>query len=1215
MSVKKYIPQSVKRALKNIVKLSSPAQSEAYKPASAEATPTPQTLVQEQPTKLQVSGPLLSVIIPSYNVEEYLEQCVESVFAQTYKNLEIIIVDDGAKDSTPELADALASRDDRVSVLHQPNGGLSNARNNGFRISKGEYVAFLDSDDWLPPTAYQSMMDALQKSGSDMATGNVTRVQGTHQWQAWNQSFTHVGVALTTTLEETPNLLFDATAWNKIYKRSLLEANDIQFPEGKLYEDMFPTARAFMASSSVDIVPENVYFYRIRDDNSSITQKRGELNNLVDKLEMIRLIAAKLNEEHLPEEASQVLIFKALEGDLPVYSPFLGSSAEFDDEYMLALRKYWAEASHETLAKLALDRRVLYSHQLNDDFETAAWSEAWVRNNFHSIPLIEVDGTIVADRSVAPEVFAQIPEDIGLDMSRYTELRQVVTASRFENGNLVLEGFAFIEYLPEGTQPVLHLELVGDDGNRIALKHEVRYDERADGYWGSGNASRANSGFVVRKSAEELFGSHDTVQEWTLWISVSAGNYSFTAPATGFWRGGISRLGTSASLTQDRAVYLAWQPWREPLRLRVVDATAYVTGVRQSGSGSLHLSLSSSLPVKDLELVRGNERLHAILEDSVGDSYVAHFGHEELNRQRTYNLNRGWAVEITSTAAKQRALLSPELQGGLDTPSAWQLRVGADGTARVVDQSFMLVAETLLKNDEHWVLTGICHYKWHHELTVSVKSDRGVVYECELSVDNSNRFEISIPYASAEAGIAWKPGEYKFEVTNTKWGKATTSLRCSVGLAQRLPIEAVDTYASTNWNAVTDTLEPSIRVSAPRRLAEKGRYNSSRHIQSWRDKEADTVMPMDAVFYSVDVGSGSGDSARAIFEEFRKRNPEWSHYWAVEDRSIPVPEGTIPVVRDTELWHEIVNRARVIVNNYGGLLGYNDWPHQYYVQTWHGTPLKTLGRSLALQGDPRWVVTREQQARREASEWDLFTAQNDFMASVAREEFFYEGEILNSGYPRNDSLISASQDRVEQLKSQLGIAATSRVLLYAPTWRDNGTGSFHQKLFEGLDLDELSRRLGDSWTILLRGHSFNKRAGGGDRSRETIIDVTNHADINELMLVADLLVTDYSSIMFDFMVTRKPIVYFAPDLEHYVMTRGMYFNFEDVLVGPFTQDIDSLYNELQQLDQFTDRFGEAYERQAERFVPWDDGGAAKRVVDRIMSSTTTPASNEPREDD
>lgn len=1147
--------------------------------------------------------PLLSVIVPAYNVEEYLDQCIESLLAQTFEDYEAIIVVDGATDRTGDIAEKFAAEDERIRVIHQVNGGLSNARNTGLKAAVAPFVAFLDSDDWLPQQAYEALMTSILETGSDIATGNVTRVQAKREWPAWNQSFTHdIPRSITTTLSDTPNLLFDTTSWNKVYRRSLLDENGIRFPEGKLYEDMHPTAQAFLAARTVDIVPEIVYYYRVRDDNSSITQKRAEIKNLADKLEMVEHVKSDVALHELSEDARQVPVFKALEGDLPVYSPYLGLSPEFDSLYLDALAKNWSEATPETLAKLTLQRRVLFSHQLAGNIELAAESEAWVRNHFHEIPIVQHDGVAVADRSINPVAFRELRTDADLDLSRYLSLTQSVTESKFRDGRLLLSGFAFIEYLPAGVVSTISMELVGEDGTVLLVpSQKAPKDERANASRRSGNADRSETAFSVCIDVDDLFGSDPKLQDWVLWIRVEAGQYKFVAPATGFSRGGVSRLGTSAQLNDHVAAFLAWQPRDRPLTVRTIAADLRVVGLSEAGTNSLLFELVSVSPLRSVVVRQGDTQLPCVLERVTETRYVASFSLEELKRGRSLALEGGRIVQAVNTDGEEHtALLDACLNGGFDTDSGWQLRAGPNAEAVLIDQSSLLVADRLEEKDGSWLMSGRCYLTWREEFVLQVRSKQGVTYGCDFSVDPTGGFQIVVPYFDSDRGVAWRPGVYSFEVFNTKRGKISKRLRFTVSLSTQMPLQVVNEFAATTWSAVGDSLTPAFRVAAPLQLEEKGRYNRQRIVQQWRARGAKGIEAMHAALYSVDTGSGSGDSALAIYEELKSRDPKMEHYWAVEDRSVLVPDGTIPVVRNTELWHEVVNRSKLVVNNYGGLLGYNDWDFQYYIQTWHGTPLKLMGRSLHQRGDHRVIRSHDQRAQREASEWDLFTSQNPFMNEIARDEFFYAGEIIESGYARNDALVNADSGTVASARESLGIPAGSRVLLYAPTWRDDGSGSSSQALYKGLDVSELSEGLGDSWVILLRGHLFNRRANHAELTKGKVLDVTNYPNVNDLMISADVLVTDYSSIMFDFLATRKPVMYFAPDRAHYEATRGMYFEYESVLAGPLTSSLEELQAELLRLDEFDTRFGQQYQAQVDRFVPWDDGSAAKRIADRIM---------------
>ena len=154
---------------------------------------------------------------------------------------------------------------------------------------------------------------------------------------------------------------------------------------------------------------------------------------------------------------------------------------------------------------------------------------------------------------------------------------------------------------------------------------------------------------------------------------------------------------------------------------------------------------------------------------------------------------------------------------------------------------------------------------------------------------------------------------------------------------------------------------------------------------------------------------------------------------------------------------------------------------------------------------------------------------------------------------------------------------------------------------ELLDLDRLASELGEEWTIILRGHNYNRRASAKDASRARILDLTEHHDINDLLIVSDTLVTDYSSVMFDYLCTGKPVFNYVPDLEDYTASRGMYMTVGECAVGPLLHEQDALLAELGGIDGYNERYGDRYRQRAEFFVPWDDGHASERALGALMT--------------
>ncbi|HJA32853.1 MAG TPA: glycosyltransferase [Candidatus Mediterraneibacter merdigallinarum] len=205
---------------------------------------------------------LISVIVPIYNVEQYLNQCLQSICSQSYKNLEIILVDDGSSDRCPELCDVWAEKDSRIRVIHKQNGGLSDARNAGMVCAKGEYIAFVDSDDWIEKDLYQKLWSELHQNNAQIAACGIVKVfETTSEEQkiySKQKIFTNEE-ALQTLLKGQD---FCAVAWNKLYKRDVIE--DIRFPVGRLHEDEFFTYRVIANASKLVLVPEAKYYYRQR---------------------------------------------------------------------------------------------------------------------------------------------------------------------------------------------------------------------------------------------------------------------------------------------------------------------------------------------------------------------------------------------------------------------------------------------------------------------------------------------------------------------------------------------------------------------------------------------------------------------------------------------------------------------------------------------------------------------------------------------------------------------------------------------------------------------------------------------------------------------------------------------------------------------------------------------------------------------------------------
>ena len=339
-----------------------------------------------------------------------------------------------------------------------------------------------------------------------------------------------------------------------------------------------------------------------------------------------------------------------------------------------------------------------------------------------------------------------------------------------------------------------------------------------------------------------------------------------------------------------------------------------------------------------------------------------------------------------------------------------------------------------------------------------------------------------------------------------------------------------------------------------------------------------------AVFFESFYGRNASCNPLAIDRELARVVPDVVRYWSVVDLSVPVPDGAVPVIEGSPEWWRARGAARLLV--------VNDWlrrrfarrPGQAVLQTWHGTPLKRLALHRA-GFHPRRMVAVIREARR----WNVLLAQNPYAAGVLRAAYAFRRPVWVEGYPRNDILARGDAGAVRR---ELGIEPGQRVLLYAPTWRDD-----REQIVDFLDLGRLAAAAGA--VVLVRGHS-RTLLPGTDTAGPRVIDVTAYPDISRLLVAADALITDYSSVMFDFTVTGKPIFFFAPDLDHYRgELRGFYFDLAAHAPGPIVSSQDGLEAALTDPGMEA-RYADRYAAWRERFNARDDGGAAERVVARIL---------------
>lgn len=276
-------------------------------------------------------------------------------------------------------------------------------------------------------------------------------------------------------------------------------------------------------------------------------------------------------------------------------------------------------------------------------------------------------------------------------------------------------------------------------------------------------------------------------------------------------------------------------------------------------------------------------------------------------------------------------------------------------------------------------------------------------------------------------------------------------------------------------------------------------------------------------------------------------------------------------------------------------------PGNVYLQTWHGTPLKKLGYDITIPGPE---VQGRQNFYNESRNWDYLISSNPYSTKIFKRAFKYEKEVLEDGYPINDIFFRDNDDFVKNLKSKLGIDEDKKVILYAPTWKDDEQNESWEHYFNlEIDLERLYEEFSDEYVIILKMHhlvSENLRID--DRLKGFAIDLSSYDDIQELYVLSDMLITDYSSVFFDYAHSKRPILFFVPDLNHYIENvRGLYLNMEKELPGPLIKDNDELIDIIRNIDDVSKDYSDKYDEFYERFCSLCKGNSAKKIIKKVFN--------------
>lgn len=361
------------------------------------------------------------------------------------------------------------------------------------------------------------------------------------------------------------------------------------------------------------------------------------------------------------------------------------------------------------------------------------------------------------------------------------------------------------------------------------------------------------------------------------------------------------------------------------------------------------------------------------------------------------------------------------------------------------------------------------------------------------------------------------------------------------------------------------------------------------------------------VLYESFLGRNISDSPKYIYQFLQNEYPtKFKHVWVINPEFMHMPnkhDNTIFVKRFgfRYMYYLAVSKYQVI--NMRQPSWFQKRPHTTFLATWHGTPLKHLVFDMdnVASANPLYKKVFYHQSR----QWDYLISPNQYSSDIFSHAFMYpKQQMLPTGYPRNDILNAPDKyEKARQIKTKLGIPLDKKVILYAPTWRDDeyfevGKYKFTLKL----DIAKLKEQLSDKYVLILRTHYFIANQLDTSEFGDFVYNESTYDDIAELYLVSDVLITDYSSVFFDYAILKRPILFYVYDYEQYAdVLRGFYLDMDKDLPGPLLKTTTDVLDALTHLTTVQQEYAERYHIFSNRFNAWEDGHASQRVVDKVFS--------------
>lgn len=1109
---------------------------------------------------------LLSIIVPVYNVQGYLHDCIDSLLAQNIDNnlYEIILINDGSSDKSGEIINRYSYMYKNVKAFHFENGGLGAARNQGIKLAQGKYIAFLDSDDFVPKKAYGSLLESADFNNADIVTSPVERFEN----GKYTRSGLHKKVDFTqkngTTLEEMPSLLYDTTSTNKIYNLEFLKQKGLHFPEQIVYEDIYFTMRAYAKAKIINVIEDVTYIWRIRNGETvSISQDRFNIQGYKDRinicLDTLSFLRDNTNDYISKEFEKKMVVF-----DLPLFFPEYQNTDE-------AYTKEFVELTKEVIKKLDKSlitycdyrKQVIYEAIKRTDNDLVL---NYSQDHTRTMKLKEENGIKASDEYLKDDYI----EKINFNYSDILKTKVTSVDINEDKLHIVtnisspllktidyksIEAYIFnenrqidipIKNINSSTyEIILDLKEIPDFSDGGLNKIKIKYTK--DGLCGEKVLSEPGDKKAKTSLIKKNQGNSYRV------------NYTF-----------------------------GWELFIEKRNIDTIFNNVDIVGNKMI-IDTMKIDQNSVFKLK-------NYRESAIIGHIVGHQII--FDLNEISQNdRLFELT---VLKNGIISYNYEFIRIPKYFKYIEEGNNYEylLRVYSNHSISINKKGKHSQIESIKHVDGKLIVKYLAPYQDTNQNIISkliLKSTNGKVSkQFSSNKIDDYRYEVTIDLETNNITHFLTYGTYLFSVDYYMGDQLLPeSLLRNDSQQVTFPFEFTYKnrkyhFSSQNGHLIYLRKE---QILGQWDNTKKKRNNIYKYLYPLF-----RLLPKNSkkiVYYSY-WGDQYGCSPKAIYKQMKQKKQSFKNIWVFNDINMPVDENPIKVKKNSlKYWYHLAT-AKYFVQNTNMPLDFKKRIGQRELQTFHGTFMKTMGFDT-----PEFKFETKKNKKVEfqskVNNWDYVSVPSNYMKDKAQNAFNADVKTINAGFPRNDMIFEAL-NYTEETKKKLNIPSNKKVILYAPTWREGKSSDIN------LDIDFMQKILDDQYILLIRAHYMVNSNMDIRKNYPFAMNVSDYPSIEELYTISDVLITDYSSVMFDYAYLKRPMIFYAYDLEKYLHgERGVYLDYEKIVPGPVVRTTKEIVTNLKNLDNHELNYKEAYDSFYNEFCQYGrNGDSANRVIEEFI---------------